>query len=132
MSSCALSAMRSKPFWSAKTRDDADHWLRQIFGGQPELFQQVLLADVLAAEVFRGIFCGDDFVFLRAPERVVHSVEDADQAVGAAANHAVKSIAIFARLNFLRVFAANGGQIIGEDQAAFEELTLPKNSMPPG
>src|SRR5437879_936019 len=93
-----------------------------MFGRKLEQLQQVLLADLFAAQIFGGIFCSDVFVFFRAPERVVHAVDDADEPVGTPTDDSVQSVPVFSRLNFLRVFTADRGEVIGEDQSAFEKI----------
>src|SRR6202044_39579 len=49
-----------------------------------------------------------------------HAVQDADQTIAAAACHAVEPKTKLRSANFLRIFAAHGGQIIRVDNSGFQ------------
>src|SRR6266852_5688382 len=95
-----------------------------MLGGQAEQFQQRLLADLFAGQIFGRIFRGDEFVPFRAPNAVIDAVQDSNQPVGATAHNAVESVAVLACLNLLRVFAADGGEVVGKNQTTFQEIDV--------
>ena len=70
------------------------------------------------------IILRDQRIRFRVPCAVVHSIQDADQAVAAIADHALKPRAEFRCLDFLRVAAAHRRQIVREDQSALQEIHL--------
>ncbi len=80
---------------------------------------------MLAFEIVHGVILRDQLVRLGAPLGIIGAVEYANHTVRAALDHAVESPAVFRRLNFLRVTAAHGGQIIREKQAALQKVDLP-------
>ena len=52
--------------------------------------------------------------------------------IGAAAHHPIEAVSVFRRLNFLRVFPADGGQIIRIQQPALEQVDVPEKLQPFG
>jgi len=75
----------------------------------------VLSTEILDREFFRDLDVG-----VGAPFGIIYAIHDADHAVAAASRNAIESVAKFGSLNLLRVFGADGGQIIGKNQAAFQ------------
>ncbi len=56
------------------------------------------------------------------PGGIIDTVQDADEMVGAIADNTVEAVAEFGSLNFLRVPAADGGQVVGIDDPALEKI----------
>src|SRR5579864_3819340 len=119
-------------FLIREARDDSNDRLSQMLRWQAEQIQQRLLADVLAAQILCRISRGDDFVAFGTPSGVIDAIQDAHQAVGAAAHHTVESVAELASLNLLRVFAADGGQVVGKNQATLEKINAAEKLDPRG
>src|SRR4029077_5160300 len=93
-----------------------------MLGRQAEQIQQSLLADLLAAQILCRVSRGDEFVAFGTPSGVIDTIQDTHQAVGAAAHHAVEPVAELSSLDLLGVLAADGSQVVGENQAALEEI----------
>ena len=89
-----------------------------------EQLQQSLFADLLASQIPGGIFGGNEFVFFGIPKRVVDAIYNSDEAIGAGADDAIETVSEFRRLDFLRVFTADGGQVIGINEAGFQEIDV--------
>src|SRR5262249_41252709 len=64
----------------------------------------------------------DQFVMFRTPLAVVHAVENAADGAGAVAQYAVQPEAEFRGLDLLAVLAADGGDVVGKDQGALQEI----------
>src|SRR5262249_16466953 len=96
----------------------------QVVGGKPEQFEQILLAKLLPAQVFGGVSCGNQRILRGIPGFVVYSVEDANDAIGAAANDAVETVTEFGGLDLLGVAPADGGEVVGVNQPAFEQVDV--------
>src|SRR5208282_686361 len=89
---------------------------------QLEELEEIFFAGFFGVEIVCRIILGDERVGFGAPDGIVHAIEDADEAIGAGADDAFEAEAVFGGLNFLCVAAADGGEVIGENQAALEEI----------
>ena len=84
--------------------------------------QQVAAALDLPGEVLGGVVGGDVVVGGRVPLGVVDAIEDAVEVGGALAEDIVEAVAEFGSLDLLGVFAADGGEGVGVDDASLEEV----------
>ena len=75
-------------------------------------------------QVVDRIILRDEGVAFGAPLRIIRSVQDSDQVIRPLADYTFEAGAKFRSLNFLRVAAAHGGQIVRIDQASLEEVDL--------
>src|SRR4029077_8541071 len=71
-----------------ESRDDADEGPVHIFRGQAKQLEEAFLAGFLSVEIVRRIILSDEGVGSRAPRAVIDAVQDADEAVRAAADDA--------------------------------------------
>ena len=110
-----------EPLLVGKARNNSNYRALQVLRlirGQLKSIQQIFLADLLAVEILRRIILGDQSVDVRAPDRVVYSIQYPYQPVRALHDHAFQARAIFRRLNFSRVAAAHRRKVISEKQPA--------------
>ena len=91
---------------------------------QTQLALQRGLAGHLAPEVPRVVVGSQITVGGGIPFLVVNPVEHAEEVLRAVAQHALKSLAIFRRLNLLRVSRTHGAEQVGKDQPALHEVHL--------
>ena len=84
--------------------------------------QQVAAALDLPGEVLGGVVGGDVAVGGRVPLGVVDAIEDAVEVGGALAEDIVEAVAEFGSLDLLGVFAADGGEGVGVNDASLEEV----------
>ncbi len=91
---------------------------------EAEGMQQIGAAGFLAFEIFRRVVRGKVVVGGRIPERIVDAVEDAAQTGRTLVQDALKLLAEFRRLNFLRIPAAHRGEEVRENDAAFEKVEV--------
>ncbi len=84
--------------------------------------QQIGAAGAFAVEMVRRVVRSKIAVGGRIPERVVHAVQNAAQIGRALVENAVELLAELRRLYLLGVLAAHGGQQIGKNHAALEEV----------
>lgn len=75
-------------------------------------------------EILGGVVGGEIAVGGGIPLAVVDAVENAVQVGGAPAQDGIEAPAEFRRLNLLGIFLAHRGELIGEDDAGFEEVEL--------
>jgi len=101
---------------------DAEYGPIRIVVLQLEFFDESLLADALAGDIFRRVFGRDQRVAVGTPGRIVDAVEDAGEPIGACADNTFEAKTKLGGLNLLRVLAADGGQIVGENEAALEKI----------
>jgi hypothetical protein len=66
--------------------------------------------------------CRQIDISVRVPVLVIHAIGDAGQVGGALPQYAGKIITEFAFLNFFGVFAADGGQVVGQSRPALRKL----------
>lgn len=109
-------------FLVGEARNHANDRALEMFAGKSEGLQQSLFADLFSGQILGGIFRGDLRIFFGVPGGVIDAIEDAGEAISAAADDAVETVAEIASLNFLRVFAADGGEEVGIDEAPFEKI----------
>ena len=91
---------------------------------EPEGLHQGGLVGGLALEVVRAEVGGQQLVGLRAPLPVIHPVQDAVQVGGAVAQHPLQAVAELRGLDLLAVAGADGGDGVGVDDAALEQVDL--------
>ena len=113
-----------EPLLVREARDDADQRASEISLRQLELVEQITFANLLTAQVLGRISRRDESVHLRIPNRIIHAIQDAHKMIRARAHHTIQTMAVFGGLDLLSVLAAYGGQIIAEDEAAFEALLV--------
>src|ERR1051325_6078287 len=113
-----------KAFLRGKARDNADH--RQIDGNafHAELAQQVIFAFFFALKIFRRVLPRKMLVALRAPLVVVHAVQNPAQRACTRLQYAFQAKAIFAGLNLLRIFTADGSDVVRKNQRALQKVGL--------
>ena len=84
-----------------KTRHDADQRPLDIFFRQLELGEQIAFANLLSAQVSCRVARRNQAIHFGIPNRIIHAIQDAHQAVGARAHHAIQAVPVFAGLNLL-------------------------------
>src|SRR5699024_7359250 len=70
-----------------------------------------------------GVVDGDGGIGFRIVFHGVDAVEDARERTGAGAEQAVQALAVVGGLYLLRVGGADGGDVVGKDDAALDERT---------
>jgi hypothetical protein len=93
---------------------------REAYGTLEPCFAAGLSAEVDL--IVRGF---DERVVLRIPDRVVDSVEDADEAVLERVERVVQSESAVPRAQLDRVRGRDGGDHVGKDEASLEEVDVP-------
>ncbi len=120
----AICAIRSKPFLRGEAGDDSDDRKFGIGVGDAEGSEKILLVFGFSGKILRRVFRGGELVGLRAPFVVVDAVENARHRRGAVAEDAFEAESVFGGLNFLAVFLADCGDVVGVSQRAFQEIHL--------
>ena len=83
------------------------------------------VGEVLDAVILAAVARGNEVrVDLRVPHVIVDAVHDADEIVPAVGEDAVEAVAEDRRLDFLGVAGTDGGDHVGEGDAALEEVQV--------